>query len=809
MRVSDLAKELNVTSEDVLNRLRSIKLKAQDSKQELNSVVVSVLRSEFKKNRPVEPKVSREAAKSEMPSKGKKESVAKPQAKPQAKPEIKAKIKTEKVVKKPTTGKKIPTLKKGEAVVEKKAVKVPGRLKPKIALKSPGKAAVKVAPEPFVTLKPLAKKRKKKFPSGAEVPASPSAITAIPAAVSIPAEPGKPVSTVISGKAELSASAQVSARPPEPIKTEPEEILKPLEVNVPISVKDLSVRLQEKPSVVLKKLMQLGVLVHINQGLGEDIVRKITAEFGFHLTKIKTQEQQLIETHKTEDENPSLLRARAPVVTFMGHVDHGKTSLLDKIRKSNIADSEHGGITQHMAAYSVNYRKGYITFLDTPGHEAFTAMRARGAHITDLIILVVAADEGVMPQTEEAINHARAANVPIVVALNKIDRKNIDIDQVKKQLAAHDLHPEDWGGKTIVVPVSAVTGEGVDHLLEMILLEAELLELKANYDKKATGIVVEAHLSRGRGSVVDLIVQSGTLNEGDIIVAGPYYGRVKAMIDDRERAVKIAGPSMPIEVIGLPGVPEAGEIFYAVEDEKQAKEITTRRQTQLKNDKFSAFQKVTLEDLYSRIKDGTIKELNVVLKADVQGSLEALKDSLGKIPSDEVKIKFIHMAVGEINLSDVILAVASQAIIIGFHVDVESRAKDEAEKHQIDVRLYRIIYDAVNDIKKALEGLLEPKIKKKFASRVEIRQVFKLSKSGIVAGCFVQKGKVHRKDHIDIMRNGEVVYSGVISSLKRFKDDVRDVTEGAECGITIDGFDKIQVGDIIESYELERIARTL
>ncbi|OGX19607.1 MAG: translation initiation factor IF-2 [Omnitrophica WOR_2 bacterium GWC2_45_7] len=436
-------------------------------------------------------------------------------------------------------------------------------------------------------------------------------------------------------------------------------------------------------------------------------------------------------------------------------------------------------------------------------------MRARGAHITDLVVLVVAADEGVMQQTEEAIDHARAAGVPILVALNKIDRRNADIDRVKKELSERDLMPEDWGGKTVVAPVSAVTGEGVDSLLEMILLEAELLELKTNYEKSASGIVVEAHLSGGKGAVTTLIVQSGTLREGDILVVGPHLGKVKAMFDDHKRAVKEAGPSMPVEILGLSHVPEAGEAFYVVADEKQAKEITSKREEDLKNKKLHSYQKISLEDLYSQIQQGVVKELSVIIKADVQGSLEALKDSLEKIPSDKVKLKFIHLGVGDINASDVVLAVASKAIIIGFHVGVDPRAKQELEKKPVDVRHYRIIYDAVNDIKNALEGMLEAKTRKKFLSRIEIREVFKLSKHGIVAGCFVVKGKVNRKVHVDVLRNDAVVYSGVISSLKRFKDDVRDVAEGMECGISVEGFDKYQVGDIIEAYEIESIAQKL
>ncbi|OGX27732.1 MAG: hypothetical protein A2787_07525 [Omnitrophica WOR_2 bacterium RIFCSPHIGHO2_01_FULL_48_9] len=811
MRVADLAKELNTTDAAILAKLKALKLKAKGGEQELNSVVLSVLKSEHKKNpkdfpaaasvknaakeskvkapEPKQEKAAIKISKKEEPKtaqkktgKEKVEKTKTPVVKKAAKPAVQAVEKTEKVEKKPA------------AVEPPKTVEVkapPVAAVPVVKAVEPVKPKSKISAEPFVTLKPLPKKRKR-FPERG-MPGAPESTSDIGAAA---AGAGVESHAPESGQASL-AEARDTSHFPE------------IEVSVPITIKDLATRLQQKPSILLTKLMQMGMLANINQSLGEEIVRKLATEFGFNIAKIRTQEQQLLESHQVEEQDPKLLKPRAPVVTFMGHVDHGKTSLLDKIRKSKIADSEHGGITQHIGAYSVQLPKGKITFLDTPGHEAFTAMRARGAHITDLVVLVVAADEGIMPQTEEALDHARAAEVPIVIALNKIDKKNADPDRVKKQLMEHGLTPEDWGGKTVVTGVSATTGEGIDSLLEMILLEAELLELKANPDKKASGIVVEAQLSRGRGAVADLIVQSGTLHEGDFVVVGPYYGKIKAMFDDRDRAVKEAGPSMPVQILGLPGVPDAGEIFYVMSDERQAREIALRREQQLKDAKLSLNQKITLEDLYAQIQKGYMKELNVILKADVQGSVEALRDSLGKIPSDEVKLKFIHVGVGDVNLSDVLLAVASTAIIMAFHVGIEPRAKEELERNPVDIRQYRIIYDAVNDIRNALEGLLEPRTKKKFAARVEIRQVFKLSRSGIVAGCYVQKGRVQRKDRMDIVRNGEVIFSGVLSSLKRFKDDVRDVTEGMECGITITGFDKIEVGDIIETYELEQITRKL
>lgn len=789
MKISEIATEFNTTVEAVLETLKSLKLKAKDGNQELNKVVVDVLRNALKKQphlpKPKKPALVAPPKEEKSPgnvSDEKEKTLTTVTAKAPKKTGPKKEAKEKEPAKPPE--------------IKKPAPLVPKKESPAAQVHAPVQAKQKTPETPFVSLKPLAKKKKRpsgRREEGGEVLRSEARAESL--------------SAISESSAEHLQGAVDQAQLESPAVQVP--ALPNLEVKIPISVKDFSVAVQEKTSIVLKRLMELGIFANINQVLGEDVLRELAKSFGFNLSKIKTEEQQLIAEHQIEDENQELLESRAPVVTFMGHVDHGKTSLLDRIRRSRVADKEHGGITQHIGAYMVNTSRGRIAFLDTPGHEAFTAMRARGAHITDIVVLVVAADEGVMPQTDEAIDHAKAAGVPIVVAMNKIDKSNADPERVKKQLSDRGLNSEDWGGKTIVVGVSAQTGEGMDKLLEMILLEAEMLELKANRQKRASGIVVEAHLSRGKGSVATLIVQSGTLNINDMVVVGPYYGKVKAMFDDFEKPIKLAGPSMPVEILGLPGVPEAGEVFYVVEDDRRAREITQLRQEQLKNEKFQATRKITLEDLYTQIKEGQIKELNVILKADVQGSLEALKDSLEKIPSTEVKVKFIHLATGDVNLSDVILAVASNAIIIGFNIGLGLKVQEEIEKTQVDVRLYRIIYDAVNDVRKALEGLLEPKKRRKFLSRIEVRQVFKLSKAGNVAGCFVTKGKVNRKAKIDVIRNGEVVFTGNLSSLKRFKDDVREVSEGFECGITVQGYDAVEPGDIIEAYEVESIARTL
>jgi translation initiation factor IF-2 len=496
----------------------------------------------------------------------------------------------------------------------------------------------------------------------------------------------------------------------------------------------------------------------------------------------------------------------------MGHVDHGKTSLLDAIRRTKVAESEHGGITQHMGAYEVKLPKGRIAFLDTPGHEAFTAMRARGANVTDIVVLVIAADDGVMPQTIEALDHAKAAGVPIIVAMNKIDKPQVNIDKLKRQLNELGLIPEDWGGKTITVGVSAKTGEGIDHLLDMILLEAEMLELRAIHDEEASGVVIEAKLSKGRGPVATMLVQSGNLKEGDFVIAGFQSGRVKAMTNSFRQSVEEAGPSTPVEITGLSGVPEAGEKFFVVRDEKKAREIAVQKQEEQRRLRLEPMVKhghLHLEDLYKEIKQSGVKELNIILKADVQGSLEAIEDSLRKIGNREVEIVVMHKAVGLINTSDVVLAVASNAIIIGFHVEPDPQAKEMAAKEGIDIRTYRVIYEIVNDMRAALEGMLAPRIKKVFLGRAEVRKVFKLTKAGSVAGSFVKKGKIARNASVVLLRNGEVIFEGKIAALKRFKDDVRDVQEGFECGISLANFDEIKEGDCIDAFELEQIARKL
>jgi translation initiation factor IF-2 len=493
----------------------------------------------------------------------------------------------------------------------------------------------------------------------------------------------------------------------------------------------------------------------------------------------------------------------------MGHVDHGKTALLDAIRKTNVIEEEAGGITQHIGAYDVKLDKGHVVFLDTPGHEAFTAMRAHGAQVTDVVVLVVAADDGIMPQTVEAINHARAAGVPIVVALNKIDKPTANVDRVKQQLAKMDLLPEDWGGKTITVPVSAKTREGLNNLLEMLLLEAELLELKANPDKPGRGIVLEAKLDRGRGAVATLLVQEGTLRVGDAFVAGAQYGKVRALIDDKGAYLREAGPSMPMEVLGFTGVPQAGDVFITLDDEKKARQIADSRALKQRQKEIIRQKRITLEDLYEQIQSGEIKELGIVLKGDVQGSVTALQDSLQKLPMENVKLNVIHTGVGGINESDVILALASNALLIGFNVRPDAKARELAEKEGVDYRLYRVIYDVIDDVRAAMEGLLEPERKEVFLGRAELIQAFKISGVGAVAGSRVTDGEIVLNQRARLIRDGVVIYDGKIISIKRYKEFVQKAQAGTECGISLENFGDVKVGDTIECYRIEEIARKL
>lgn len=581
---------------------------------------------------------------------------------------------------------------------------------------------------------------------------------------------------------------------------------KPLKIGNTISVKDFSEKTGKTVAEIIKKLLLLGVVATINQDLDYDTASLIADEFGIKIEKAIDKDDEELLLNDVEDREEDL-KPRPPVVTIMGHVDHGKTSLLDAIRQTNVIATEAGGITQHIGAYMVNVEGRKIAFLDTPGHEAFTAMRARGAKVTDIAILVVAADDGVMPQTVEAINHAKAANVTIIVAINKIDKPGANPDRVKQELTEHGLLPEDWGGDTICVPVSAKKKIGIENLLEMVLLVAEMQELKANPNRKAKGTVIEAKLDKSRGPVATVLVQNGTLNAGDFFVVGNTHGKVRTMIDEKGKNVKKAGPSTPVEITGLSEVPDAGDIFIAVEDEKIAKQISDKRKEKYREEHLQSSHKISLDDLFSQIQAGKVKELNLIVKADVQGSVEAVEQSLERLSNDEVKIKAIHGGVGAITETDVMFASASNAIIIGFNVRPQPAAITLAEKDKVDIRLYRVIYDAIEDIESAMKGMLEPEYKEVVLGHAEVRAIFKASSIGTIAGCYVTDGKINRNNDIRVVRDGVVIHEGKISSLKRFKDDAKEVNTGFECGISLEKFNDIKEGDIIESFTMEAVPR--
>jgi len=588
--------------------------------------------------------------------------------------------------------------------------------------------------------------------------------------------------------------------------TTPKAIKRRIKISDIITVADLAKRMGVKSTEVIKTLMGLGILSTINQPLDADTATLVADEFGYEIENTVLAEEELLQ--RAEDK-PEDLKDRPPVITVMGHVDHGKTSLLDAIRETRVADGESGGITQHIGAYRVETSRGNLVFLDTPGHAAFTEMRARGAKLTDIVILVVAANDGVMPQTVEAINHAEAAGVPIIVAINKMDLPDATPDKVMRELAEKNLIPEEWGGQTICIPISAKKGNGIEELLEMVALQAELLELKANPNKLAAGIVVEARLDRGRGPVSTVLVQEGTLKLGDIVLSGDFYGRVRALTNDKGKREKEITPGMPVEITGLSGVPSAGDNFVVVETERMAKEISSRRVEKSREAERAQARKVSLDDFHNQMMEGDVQTLNLIVKGDVQGSVEAVAQSLEKLSTDEVQVNVIHKGAGGITESDVHLAIASQAIIVGFHVRAEAKARGLAEQSGIDVRLYDVIYDATEDVKRAMEGMLAPMLQEKPLGRVEVRQIFRVPKIGVIAGCYVTDGIVKRNSKLRLIRDNVVIYEGELSSLKRFKDDAKEVREGLECGLSIHNYQDLKEGDEIEFYEIEEIAQKL
>ena len=599
---------------------------------------------------------------------------------------------------------------------------------------------------------------------------------------------------------------EIPKRMKQPELVVPKPAKRKIKVPEKVTVVDLAKAMSIKAAALIRKLLALGIVVNINQAIDYETASLLADDLGFELEEARFELEKSLE--EVED-NLEELRARPPVVTIMGHVDHGKTSLLDYIRKSNIIAGESGGITQHIGAYYVERKGGDIVFLDTPGHEAFTAMRARGAKVTDIIVLVVAAEDGVMPQTKEAINHARAANIPIVVAINKIDKPEANVERVRRELAELGLAPEEWGGQTIFGSISAKTGQGVDELLELILLQAEVLELKANPEKAARGTVIEAKLDKTRGPVATVLIRSGTLKQGNFFVCGEHFGKVRAMLNNRGKRMIVATPSMPVEVYGISGVPMAGDKFIVVPDEKTAKEVIEYRLTQSKKWEGEKRGIVSLDDLFQKIKEGEVKELNLVLKADVQGSIEAISDSLTKLATEEVKLKIIHSSTGGISETDVMLASASGAIIIGFNVRANPRVTELADKEKVDIRYYDVIYNLIQDIKLAMAGLLDPVYKENVIGRATVKEVFHIPKVGAVAGCSVTDGHVERNARAHLLRDEVVVSDGKIASLRRFKDDVKEVQTGYECGISLENFQDIKPGDVFEVYQVEEVRREL
>ena len=579
-----------------------------------------------------------------------------------------------------------------------------------------------------------------------------------------------------------------------------------LKVEIPdeISVGELASRMKKTASEVIKQLFKMGVFASVSDVVDYDTAALVAMELGCKVEKevIVTVEERLIDDH---EDKPEDLVPRAPVVVVMGHVDHGKTSLLDYIRHANVVSGEAGGITQHIGAYTVDVNGSPITFLDTPGHEAFTSMRARGAMVTDIAILVVAADDGIMPQTVESINHAKAANIPVVVAINKMDAVGANPERIKQQLTEYDLVSEEWGGDTIICPISAKTGQGIDNLLENLVVLSEVLELKANPNRAARGAVIEARLDKGRGPIMTVLVQNGTLKLGDIIIAGTAVGRVRTMINDKGQRVTEAGPSTPVEISGMSEVPSAGDTFNAVADERMARELAEERRIQMSSNAMPGTKKVSLEDLFSQIQAGEMKTLNVIVKADVQGSAEAVKASLEKISNEEVRVKVIHSAVGAINESDVMLAATSGAIIVGFNVRPDNAARDSAARSKVDMRMYRVIYDCINEIEAAMKGMLAPKFKEAVIGHAEVRETYKVSKVGTVCGCYCTDGKIQRGCEVRVLRDNIVIHEGELASLRRFKDDVKEVASGYECGMQVEKFNDIKVGDVIECFVMEQI----
>jgi translation initiation factor IF-2 len=848
IKVIELAKELGVTSKDLMLAAEEMGHKGIRAMTPLDSTLANALRLKLGKGRELP-----EEAKPKRASRARK--TAEGDAAPGTKPARARKAK-------PAAAEEAPApieLKPAATIVKPKPVEpapeAPEVLPPPVEPVTEVKPPAPVAPPPLPTPEPPAPprptvtvppappvRRPEPKPEPKIVPFRPPERPAAAPTRPTPRQPAGPFAPprVVSAPPRPPAPARVEPRRPEPaqpvrpaaaapapaapeviapkpapepvapaaataVEAPPAEVRREV-IRVPesVTVAELAEKMRRKSGEVIKALLELGVMRMVNDLLDPTEAKLVGDRFGFDV-EVRSVEGELIEE---EEADPSQLRPRPPVVTVMGHVDHGKTSLLDYIRKSKVAEKEFGGITQHIGAYQVTTSHGKLTFLDTPGHEAFTAMRARGAQATDIVILVVAADDGVMPQTIEAINHARAADVPIIVAVNKIDKPEADPERVKRELANQGLVPEEWGGPTIFVPTSAKKGTGIDQLLEMTALQAEVLELRANPNRAAKGVIIESRLDKGRGPVATVLVQSGTLREGDAVVVGSHSGRIRALIDPTGKKVKSAGPSDPVEILGLSGVPSAGDVLVAVSDERKARQIANMR-AEKERSKVKAATRITLEGLHRQIQSGEVKELRLVLKADVQGSVEALTESLERLSTDEVKLKVIHASVGAITESDVMLASASNAIVIGFNVRPDAKAAQQATANGVDVRTYHVIYEAIDDVKAALAGMLAPEIRETVVGRAQVRQIFVISKLGPVAGSYVAEGKVIRGARVRVRRGDTVLGTGTVSSLRRFKDDVREVAAGLECGIGVEGVSGIQAGDLLEVFTTEEVARTL
>ena len=827
VKLMELAKELGVTSKELMVAAEEMGHKGLRAMSPLDTTLANALRVKLGRGRelPEEPKPKRAAKPKDVAATDGAPATKKAPARSKKVAEIAleeppAEIKPAATIVKPKPAPEIasepPLVAKLESeIAPEPSVVTPAPEAPPAAAKPAAAAAASPAaptrkPEPkIVPFRPI--ERPTPPPAPVRPARQPATLFAPPRVAAAPlrpapARPAQPAAAVAapgrpaapSAPAAAAAAAVETPAPPAEVKREL------IRVPESVTVSELAEKMRRKSGEVIKALLELGVMATVNELLDPTAAKLVADKFNVDL-EIRSVEGEVVDE---EDLDPAQLKLRPPVVTVMGHVDHGKTSLLDAIRKSKVAEKEFGGITQHIGAYQVETRHGKVSFLDTPGHEAFTAMRARGAQATDIVILVVAADDGVMPQTIEAINHARAANVPILVVVNKIDKPEADPERVKRELANHGLIPEEWGGQTIYVATSAKKGTGIDQLLEMTALQSEILELKANPNRAARGVIIESRLDRGRGPVATVLIQNGTLKEGDAVVVGAHSGRIRALIDPSGKKVKSAGPSDPVEILGLSGVPAAGDVLVAVSDERKARQVATMRQDRDKL-KGKTATRITLEGLQKQIQSGEVKELRLILKADVQGSVEALAEALERLSTEEVKLKVIHSSVGAINESDVMLASASNAIVIGFNVKPETKAASQAQANGVDIRSYNVIYDAINDLRAALAGMLAPEIRETTLGRAQVRQIFVISKLGPVCGSYVTEGKIVRNAKVRVRRGDEVVGEGTVGSLKRFKDDVREVLAGLECGIGVDGVSGIQLGDILEAYTVEEVARTL